>query len=76
MKLAIGLCMAVIAAACIAPKNFECDVHGITGLFYSTLQTNRFGLVTAWRFDKNGERRTFFFALDRFENCTEIASVD
>lgn len=66
------LCMAVVASACMAPRNYECGVYGIDGRFYSTLLTNRHGLVTAWRFDKNGERRTFYFAKDRMENCKEI----
>ena len=65
-----AICSALIfMTGCFPAPTYECDVYSISGKFYTTKQSNRHKMVVAWRYDDAGERRTFMFHRDRFDNC-------
>ena len=68
------LLVVLLLASCHGPKLYRCDVHQVSGKFYTKLLSNRHGMVDAWRSDENDKGRSFMFKRDRFDNCERVAS--
>ena len=70
VALVVLVIIAVSAVSgCVKSSLYLCDVPKISGKFYTNLQSNRYDMVDAWRYDNNNNRRSFMFKRDRFENC-------